>query len=145
MRKRVWVQEMVSRIGEVLAKVTDLGARIDALSSLLVAATRRDLAEPRHVSVMLLGVGMDLEPVMLAEGYSVEPNSDFLGELEPMIPIAPGAWLVVVGAPFLKQVTVGRDLQVGNVGNGSPVVRLKDTVLVGQRIKFVVSWKGKER
>jgi hypothetical protein len=143
MAKKTKVEKVREAPQEVINRLNVLSTEVGMLMS-AVRAMRRDLTERRHVSVMLLGTGKEepghIFPVMLAESYNVEPNKDFFGELETMLPIAPGAWLVVVGAPFLKQVIVGRDLQVGNIGNGSPVVRLRDEVPVGQRVKFVISW-----
>lgn len=140
---------VVSKLGILSGEVGNLITEVRKLREDVVFRTRRPQI---YVSVMLLGeclVGEGStrrrDVVMLSETYSTIAGGEVNGSLEPMMPIAPGAWLVVVGAPALQYVRIGRDLQVGNVGKGSPVVRLRDAVQVGSRVQFTVSWDGKEQ
>lgn len=125
---------LMSTHRELVANVREL-ARVTGL-----------IAGKRHVSVLLLGECLIDEPrrkspLMLAETYHVAPGENHPGFIEPMIPVAPGAWLVAVGIPSLGCVRVGHDLQHGNIGHGGPVVRLCDPVNVGQRVLFDLVWK----
>ena len=139
--------------GEVGNLVAVTQSLCDTVAELAKAWDWKEHARPkRYVSVMLLGECLIVEgstrvrsAVMLAETYFADGESDIVGEIESIMPVAQGAWLVVVGAPMLQYVRIGHDLQVGNVGCGSPVVRLRDAVQVGSKVQFVVSWKGKER
>lgn len=128
--------------------VRNLVSEVRSLREDVVFRTRRPQI---YVSVMLLGeclVGegstRHRDVVMLSETYSTVAGGEINGSLEPTMSIAPGAWLVVVGAPALQYVRIGNDLQVGNVGKGSPVVRLSNAIKVGSRVQFIVSWDGKE-
>lgn len=144
---------VVTKMGILSGEVGNLVAVTQSLRDTVVDLANAVRARPkRYVSVMLLGECLVGEgptrvrsAVMLAETYFADGEGDIVGEIEPMMPVAQGAWLVVVGAPTLQYVRIGHDLQVGNVGCGSPVVRLKDAVQVGSKVQFVVSWKGKER
>lgn len=139
---------VISKLGILSAEVGNLITEVRKLREEVVFRTRRPQI---YVSVMLLGECLVGEGstsrrtvVMLSETYSTITGGDIEGSLEPMMPIASGAWLVVVGAPSLQYVRVGRDSQLGNIGMGGPVVRLCDAVQVGQKVQFSVSWDVKE-
>lgn len=133
----------ITKMGILSSEVGNLITEVRKLREEVVRAT----SGPFYVSVILLGEclteGGCRREVVLAETYSLGAKTDWSASLDPMMPIAPGAWLVVVGAPALKYVRVGRDLQVANVGHGAPVIKLVDGVQVGRRVEFVISWEGK--
>lgn len=137
-------------IGNLISVVRSLRESVVEVGN-VVRLHRGDVKPKRYVSVMLLGECLGGEgstryrsSVMLGETYVAHDETDIHGTIEPMMPIASGGWLVVVGAPSLQYVRIGHELQVGNVGCGSPVVRLRDAVHVGSRVQFTISWSGKE-
>ena len=132
----------ITKMGILSSEVGNLITEVRKLREEVIRA----MSGPFYVSVILLGEcieGGRRREVVLAETYSLGAKTDWSASLDPMMPVAPGAWLVVVGAPILKYVRVGRDLQMANVGHGAPVIKLVDGVQVGQRVEFVISWDGK--